>query len=387
VDRPRKLGLLGSLYVAQGLPYGFFSQALPALLRQLGLSLPAIGLTNLLALPWMLKPIWAPLIDSFGTRKRWILSMQALSVATVTALAFVDPRASMAALLAGVVATNLFASTQDVATDGLAISMLSRDERGLANGIQVAGYRVGMILGGGLLLVVFERAGQTVAFAAMAAMIAAAAIPLALTRDLPTRKAGHEPLLNLLKQPGLGAWLLVPATFKVGHYLAHGMLRPWMIDRGYGLADVGIILGVAGFTAGLLGALAGGWATSRLGRRTALVAFGALEALALGGYLVADAIPSLYTLAPAAFVEHFVSGMGTAALFTCMMDVSRPAHAGTDYSFQSALVLVGSGLAATLSGVVAQAVGHGGNFVIAVALTLIGTAVAAWPAAWRMHRD
>lgn len=383
MDRNRKLGLLGSLYVAQGLPYGFFSQALPALLRQLGLSLPAIGLTNLLALPWMLKPIWAPLVDSFGTRKRWILGMQAASVATVIGLAFVDPRASMAALLAGVLLTNLFASTQDIATDGLAISLLDRRERGLGNGIQVAGYRVGMILGGGLLLFVFERWGQAVAFGVMAALIAAASLPLLATRALPAAARGGGKALDLLRAPGIVPWLAVPATFKVGHYLAHGMLRPWMIDRGYGLADVGWILGIVGFTAGLLGALVGGWATGRLGRRRSLVIFGLLEAAALSGYVVADQLPSLYTLVSAALVEHFVSGMGTAALFTCMMDVSRPTHAGTDYSFQSALVLVGSGLAATGSGLVAQALGHDGNFTLAVALTLTATAVAAWQGAWR----
>ena len=46
--------LLGSLYVAQGLPYGFFTQALPVLLRKQGMALPLIGLAQLLTLPWAL---------------------------------------------------------------------------------------------------------------------------------------------------------------------------------------------------------------------------------------------------------------------------------------------------------------------------------------------
>ena len=61
----RKLGLLASLYVCQGLPFGFFTQALPVLLRKQGVSLEAIGLSSLLALPWALKFVWAPLVDRY----------------------------------------------------------------------------------------------------------------------------------------------------------------------------------------------------------------------------------------------------------------------------------------------------------------------------------
>ena len=88
------LGLLGSLYLAQGLPYGCFTQALPALMRARGISLEEIGLTSLLALPWALKFLWAPLVDRvgsrrFGRRRTWIVPLQVLSVATLVVLSFV----------------------------------------------------------------------------------------------------------------------------------------------------------------------------------------------------------------------------------------------------------------------------------------------------------
>src|SRR5437868_6044002 len=76
----RKIGLLGSLYLSQGLPFGFFTQALPVLLRKSGSSLGEVGLSSLLALPWALKFVWAPLLDrhssaSFGRRRSWIVPM------------------------------------------------------------------------------------------------------------------------------------------------------------------------------------------------------------------------------------------------------------------------------------------------------------------------
>src|SRR5262249_27091099 len=66
---------LTSLYFAQGVPYGFFTQALPVLLRERGLSLAAIGASGFLFLPWALKFLWAPLVDHTGTRKQWIVAL------------------------------------------------------------------------------------------------------------------------------------------------------------------------------------------------------------------------------------------------------------------------------------------------------------------------
>ncbi|MBI4864967.1 MAG: MFS transporter, partial [Candidatus Riflebacteria bacterium] len=92
----RKLALLSSLYFSQGLPYGFFVQALPVLLREAGVSLEVIGLTSLLALPWAFKFLWAPLVDRFdgsglGRRRGWILPLQGIAVATLAGMGFIDP--------------------------------------------------------------------------------------------------------------------------------------------------------------------------------------------------------------------------------------------------------------------------------------------------------
>ena len=80
MTRAHKIGLLAALYVAQGLPYGFFTQALPVLLRDAGLSLKAISATSLLFLPWALKFLWAPFVDHTGTRRAWLLPLQIAAV-------------------------------------------------------------------------------------------------------------------------------------------------------------------------------------------------------------------------------------------------------------------------------------------------------------------
>lgn len=138
----RKILLLGSLYLAQGLPYGFFTQALPVLLREMEVPLEDIGLASLLALPWALKFAWAPVVDRTFSPRRWILGLQAAATALAAVLALAQPApGSVTVLLVAVLLTNLVAATQDIATDGLAVATLTAGERGLGNGVQVAGYQ------------------------------------------------------------------------------------------------------------------------------------------------------------------------------------------------------------------------------------------------------
>ena len=179
-----KLWLLGSLYVAQGLPFGFFTQTLPAYMRKQGYSLAAISGTALLTLPWALKWLWAPLVDRWpapapgvrARRKRWILACQVLAALVFLALAAAGTR--LQAFFVGFMLLNLVSATQDIATDGLAVDTLVGSERGYANGIQVGGYRAGMVLGGGLLLLVLDRIGLPLAFVVLAGLTLVLSVPL-----------------------------------------------------------------------------------------------------------------------------------------------------------------------------------------------------------------
>ena len=389
---PAKLGLLTSLYLSQGLPFGFFTQALPVLLRKQGVSLPNIGLAHLLALPWALKFLWAPLLDrhaskTLGHWRGYILPLQLLSAGVVALVAAVDPAHSMPVLLAVVLLTNLLAATQDIATDALAVDLLSEEERGLGNGVQVAGYRVGMILGGGLLLIVFEELGWANTFLAMALTLLVATVPIALFQEPEKLKgvAGESrstrPLMAALadwsSRPGARAWLLVLLVYKTGDALGIGMLRTFLVDTGLTLKEIGEILGVVGFTTGLLGALAGGQLVNRLGRRRALILFGTLQAISVGLFGWAALGVSRQVLYGLCALEHFTGGMATAALFTAMMDVCRPEEAATDYTVQACVVVFATGLASTLSGYSAQALGFPLHFAVSSLLGFLGMAYVA----------
>jgi MFS transporter, PAT family, beta-lactamase induction signal transducer AmpG len=381
-----KLLLLGALYFSQGLPFGFFTQGLPVILRQRGYSLGAIGLSGLLAAPWALKWLWAPFVDRtygarFGRRKSWIVPLQLLTVALLLGLALVGALSSMRVLLGAILLLNLLAATQDIATDGLAVELLSENERGLGNGLQVAGYRFGMIVGGGALLILHERMGDAGTFAAMALLTLLATLPVLRVHE-PSLLSAPTPSVEVahwLRRPGSLRILLLLVVYKAGDAFATSMLRPFLADSGLTLADIGWLLGTVGFLAGLCGALAGGALLNRVGRKRALLGFGFLQALTVGAYAYL-AFAKLHGLALYALcgAEHFASGMATAALFTCMMDWSSEHSSGSDYTVQASAVVIASGVAGAVAGFSAQALGYVGHFGLATLLAL--------SALWVAHR-
>ena len=377
---PAKMGLLGSLYFSQGLPFGFFVQALPVMLRKQGFSLGEIGLASLLAAPWALKFVWAPVVDRYsisriGRRKSWIVPLQIASVVILAALASFAPTSSMAVLMPAVLLLSLLAATQDIATDGLAVDMLAPHERGFANGLQVAGYRVGMIVGGGLLLILHDRLGSAGTFLAMSALTAIATLPIIMARESrraePQEHRSSVKNVHFLRRPGAARLLLLIGSYKAGDAFATGMLRPFLADAGLSLEQIGWLLGTVGFVAGLLGALCGGVLVERLGRKTAVVAFGLLQAAAVAGYAYLAmgrfSQTALYALCAA---EHFAGGMATAALFTCMMDWCSREASATDYTVQASAVVVATGVASAVAGFSAQALGYPGHFCLATVLAL-----------------
>ena len=289
--RTFRFGLLISLYLSQGLPFGFFTQALPALMREQGISLKGIGLSSLLALPWALKFLWAPLVDRtrggfLGPRRSWIIPLHILSMVVLGCIAFADPTVSLSWVLLGVLAINACASTHDIATDGLAVEMLKPEERGLANGIQVGAYRLGMILGGGVLLLFLATLGWRNAFFVMCACMGVALMPIALYSEAPTQRSPSPStrlaLAGYFKHNHAWTWVLVIVLFKGLDSLVGPMVKPMMVDAGYSLSTIGYIQGVAGSVAALVGAVIGGIGVHYLGRTRSLIWFGALQVCAVG---------------------------------------------------------------------------------------------------------
>lgn len=401
-----RLALLSSLYLSQGLPYGFFTQALPVWMRQQGLSLTLIGASSVLALPWALKLLWAPLVDRYGgsplgRRRGWILPLQAAQVLAVVALALVGAAATsstgagpqgealMAMLWAMALAmfvTNLLSATQDIATDGLAVDILPPSERGLGNGVQVAAYRVGMVIGGGALLAGFGVFGWTPTFLTMAVLIALMSVPTLLFREPPVPALTTAPVsllasLHFFTRDGgrLVIWAGGIALYKIGDALGSPMARTLLVDRGYSTVDIAWLLGTLGSVAGMAGALLGGLVARRR-RLSALLACGLVHAMLMAAYalpITLDLSVQDGRLLVGALVvlEHLTGGMATVSLFTAMMDAALKETGATDYTAQASVVVIASGVGSALSGVSADALGYEAHFLMAGVVCVVGSLV------------
>src|SRR5262245_24981278 len=129
MSRGRRITLLIALYLAQGLPYGFFTLFLPATLRQSGSSLKAISALTLLYLPWALKFLWAPYVELVGTRRQWLLGLQCSAVIVAALLTFADiGQHGFLPLIVAAFVLTIIAATQDIVTDGLAVRLLDDKE-------------------------------------------------------------------------------------------------------------------------------------------------------------------------------------------------------------------------------------------------------------------
>ncbi|WP_425917760.1 MFS transporter [Pseudomonas sp. GWSMS-1] len=384
--------LLASLYCAQGLPSGLLAHSLPVLLRQHGVDLALIGLLKLLALPWLLKVLWAPWVDRLasprlGHHRGWILPLQMVVIAIVTGLALINPERlfdSYFLLLIGLLLlVNLAASTQDIATDGLAVRLLPERWRGLGNSLQVGGYKVGMLISGSGLLLAMDTLGWHLSLGLVAALLVLMTVPIWRfneQRELPFQPAQAEPagpglLLRhyrgLLLQPGMLFWIAVLLSFKLGDALGSPMIKPMLVDQGWSNAELGQLTLISSL-AGIAGAFIGGLLYARIGAQRALFGFGLLQAVGIAAMaLLVNAGGNSALVYSVALFEQAADGMSTVALFAVMMHQCRPEHEGADFTLQASVQLLLAGLVGATSGLLAKWLGYQALFVCAGGLGLL----------------
>ncbi|QSQ17810.1 MFS transporter [Myxococcus landrumensis] len=377
-----RLALLGVLYFVQGMPFGFQATALPVYLREQGVSLTTLGFVGVLALPWGLKALWAPLVDRYhssrlGRRRSWILPMQAgLTLTCVAAGMLTSEGGSLHLLLGLILVMNLFAATQDIAVDGLAVDMLRPEELGLGNSVQVVGYKLGMLTGGGLLVWASKYLGWPGLFLSMAALCAVAFVVTLFAREVPPRESSAESasertserlswaqwwehIRTLVTGPGVGWLLLFIGTYKLGETMADVLYKPFLVDAGIPSWRIGQWVGTWGNVASIVGSIAGGVLAMRmpmlgaLGLTASLRVFPLVGRWWLASHGVSDAGVIGVTLA-----EELVGGALTTVMFAFMMSRVDRSIGATHYTLLASIEVWGKAPAGPIAGWLADST-HG----------------------------
>ncbi|MFT3709378.1 MAG: MFS transporter [Archangium sp.] len=357
-----KIGLLSTLYFAQGLPFGFQANALPLYLSDLGLSKTKIGLLGALALPWSLKVFWAPFVDRFGSktfgrRKSWIVPTQLLLAATCAAAALIPlSNDTLVPFLVLILLTNVWAATQDVAVDGLAVDLLEPKELGVGNGAQVVGYKIGMIVGGGLLVSLAAIAGWASLFQSMAILCLLAMLTVLFVKE-PEPKAQTDAkeaistremfrrIKELVSRPEARWVLLAASTYKVGETLAEAMFGLWLKEEHHiPKEQIAIWIGTWGVVASVSGSALGAVLATRLPLKRAVMLAAAMRVIPLAAQWALAAgfgEPGPHTVIPITCGEHFFGGALTTTMFALMMSQVDRRIAATHYTLLASVEVIG----------------------------------------------
>lgn len=391
-SRRGRLATFFLLYITEGIPLGYAGVCLVAQLRKLESTAEAIGaFTAAIYLPWAFKWLVGPVVDvlssdRFGRRRVWILAMQLGMIATLLALQAVGLTASIALLTGLVIAHNVFAATQDVAIDALAVNVLREDERGMAGGLTFAGQYLGQSIGGAgaLFLATYVGFGNTYLFVigAIAAVTVLVVLPM------------REPTFERVIAVGTGLQRIGGelAAFTRDAWQAVTSSRASMIGLGFAVLPAGAMaLGLAlaqtlavdiGFSEATLaswnlwttllqgaGCIAGGWLSDRLGRRAALAGFIAAMtpatlwlawSLSSAGWVhpipgdqrVGVVVPSSVVAAfwLSSLIYSLANGMMYGARAALFMDISNPRVAATQFTAYMALMNLGISYSARWQG-------------------------------------
>ena len=176
------------LYLSEGIPFGFTAITMTAYLRRHGVGLEAIGLfAASLYAPWGFKWAWAPLVDlvrfeRFGPSRAWIVFAQSMMILTIGVVLFFDPAVQLGLVTSLIIVHNVFAATQDIAIDALAVRVLPENEMGTANGLMFSAAYLGQAIGGSGALFVAGKLGYDAAFVfmlgALTVLLFAVSLPL-----------------------------------------------------------------------------------------------------------------------------------------------------------------------------------------------------------------
>ncbi len=377
-----------SLYFAQGIPYVVVMTLSTVLYKNLGISNTDIALyTSWLYLPWVIKPLWSPLVDLFSTKRLWIVTLQFVIGLAFALVAFTLPGPGVFKLSLAVFWLMAFSSaTHDIAADGFYLLAMKHGEQAAFVGVRSTFYRLASLSAQGGLVYLAGRWQETTgsivqAWSLVFGLLAVVFIAVAAYHffalpkpesDRPT--AGGQELTReffavfaaFLRKPDIFTVLAMLLLYRLAESQALKLLSPFLLDKreagGLGLTtqQVGIVYGTVGVASLTIGGLTGGLVISRHGlRRLVWPMIFAMHAPILAFLLLAIFQPAnLWVIGSALAVEQFGYGFGFTAYMLYMMMVADGPHKTAHYAICTGFMALGMMLPGMAAGWIEDHIGY-----------------------------
>ena len=391
-----------SLYLAEGLPYVLVMAVSVIMYKNFGVSNTDIALyTSWLYLPWVIKPFWSPVVDLLGTRRRWIWVMQLLIGGGLAGVAFSAPLpGAFQWTLAFFWLMAFQSATHDIAADGFYMLAASEREQALFVGVRTMFYRIAMIAGQGLIVVLAgtleARLGDVHrAWSVTMGLLAALFVMFGtwhlwvLPRPDSDRSGNVRRVPEFIREfvatfgsffrkPKLAALLGFLLLYRLGEAQLVKLAAPFLLDPpaegGLGLttAEVGWIYGTLGIVALTLGGVLGGWVASRHGLKAWLWPMMIAIQLPDAAYIFLAYVQpeSLWIVQACVAVEQFGYGFGFTAYVLYMIYVARGRHQTAHYAICTGFMALGMMVPGMWSGWLQEHIGYPRFFVWVLLATI-----------------
>ncbi|MGB8663241.1 MAG: muropeptide MFS transporter AmpG, partial [Serratia inhibens] len=330
----------------------------------------------------------SPFMDRYtppflGRRRGWLLISQLLLVVSIVAMGFMQPAEHLWWLAALAVLVAFCSASQDIVFDAYKTDLLSAEERGTGAAISVLGYRLAMLVSGGLALWLADRYfGWQSTYWLMAGLMLIGIVATLLAPEpddgIPAPRSMEQavvaPLRDFFARNNAWLILLLIVMYKMGDAFA-GSLSTTFLIRGVGFdaGEVGLVNKTLGLFATIVGALFGGVLMQRLSLFRALMLFGILQAVSnLGYWILAVTDKNIMTMGSAIFLENLCGGMGTAAFVALLMTLCNKSFSATQFALLSALSAVGRVYVGPVAGWFVEAHGWPLFYLFSIAAALPG---------------
>ncbi len=388
-----KMPLMFVLGLASGMPLALTGSTLSAWMVKEGVDIKTIGLFSLVGLPYAFKFLWSPLMDRYvppflGRRRGWMIITQMALIVTISAMGFFNPASTPFLIAAVALSLAFFSASQDIVLDAYRTEYLNPDERGAGVGVWIMGYRIAILIRGGLALILSDHLSWKMVYCIMGLFmvigcIATLAAPEPLKINPVSEKveppkslydAAVLPFMEFFRRPGAFEVLLFIILYKLGDIAAAQMTTPYILRYiGFSGTELGTIYKGFGMAATIAGALMGGALMSRWPMKRSLFVFGVLQGVSILTFILLEFTGrQIWALAVVIGVENFCGGMGTSAYTAFLMGLCNRKFTATQYALLSSLMAVGRFVTGAPTGYLADAVGWVMFFVICTALALPG---------------
>ena len=381
-----------------GLPFLLVGGTLSTWLRDTGVTLSAIGLVSYASFFYVLKFLWAPLIDRYplpflGRRKGWLAISQIILVGALIGMALVGPSSSLITFvfLADLVA--FAGATQDIVVDAYRIEIAPVKSQAALAAAYILGYRLALILSGAIALYLAELVGWTKAYLAMAACMLLPLVAGLLSKEPDTENtlsireihlhdAFLKPFQEFFTRNGVVlalALLAFVGLFKLPDQMIGVLAGPFYLDSGYTKADIATVSKLYGVWIGIAGAFLGGICVAAFNiKHVLIVAAFAVAASNLAFLLMAVHPAETWAFFAAISADNLSQGFAGVVLVAFMSGLTDRNFTATQYALLASLANLPGKFIGGVSGYIVEATNYQTFFILSTVSVVPTLLLLAW---------